>query len=240
MEKEENYGHIQENYREIKKIVSDTATKVGVDPETIKIIAVTKTHPVELINQATFAGIEYIGENRVQEAEEKIPLLNQPSPEFHFIGHLQRNKINKLLSLNPALIHSIDSISLAKSLNNSAKRIGRIQPILFQINTSGEESKSGFAPDYSELLEAVRQISQFSNVNIKGWMSISKLTDDATEIRECFVMLREIYERLQAEKIENCDMEILSMGMSGDYQIAIEEGANMLRIGSAIFGHREN
>jgi pyridoxal phosphate enzyme (YggS family) len=238
MDAYKNQDNIQDNYQLVLERISQKALNRGDSRERISVVAVTKSHSVEVINQGLKAGITRIGENRVQEAEEKLPFIDSPKPEFHFIGHLQTNKINKLLALQPTLIHSVDSVSLAKSLNNSSKGLNRVQPILIQVNTSDETSKSGFNADYAIISEAVHQISQLEFLKIKGLMTISKLTDIESEIRECFITLRNFFECLKKEQIDNTEFEYLSMGMSDDYLIAIEEGSNMVRLGSAIFGQR--
>ncbi|MBW6516734.1 MAG: YggS family pyridoxal phosphate-dependent enzyme [Candidatus Cloacimonetes bacterium] len=229
---------IETNYREILDNVSRAAERAGRDASEIKIVAVTKTHSPEVIDAGIRAGISIIGESKVQEAEKKLPQLKEKYQEFHFIGHLQKNKINKLLSLEPALIHSIDKISTAKALNNALEREDRQQKILIQINTSGEESKFGLPADQVIIKEFVRQVSLFERLEISGLMTIGKFTDDRKEIRQCFSLLRQYFESLKEETIPGVKMEILSMGMTEDYEIAVEEGATMLRIGTAIFGQR--
>jgi len=201
----------------------------------ITLIAVTKTHPVELIETALKAGITHIGENKVQEAMRKLPMLISKNYSFHFIGHLQSNKINQLLSLKPALIHSIDSVYLAQKLHLALGRTNRMQDILIQINASEEESKSGMG--FAEAEAAISEIACFSSLRIRGLMTIGKL-DEPEISRPLFRKMKELFEHLRESNLPGVRMDYLSMGMSHDYKIALEEGANMVRIGSAIFGER--
>ena len=228
---------IAENVAKINSRMKLAAEKADRNPKDIKLLAVTKTHPVHIIEQALKSGIKYIGENRLQDAEEKIPQLEGQFKEFHFIGHLQSNKIRKLMNLKPALIHSIDNLKTADKLNDYLTLYNLKQNILIQINTSAESSKFGIEPD--DAADFVRQAAKFSNLRIKGLMTIGKFTANEAEIRICFKMLHDIFEKIKKENISNVEMKYLSMGMSGDFEIAIEEGANIVRLGSAIFGARE-
>ncbi len=228
---------IVENIENVKYRIRKVAEKAGRDPKDIKLLAVTKTHPVEVIETALTSGIDLIGENRIQEAEKKIPQLEDKYKEFHFIGHLQSNKIKKLMPLKPALIHSIDKFSTARKLNDYLTLYNQQQDILIQVNTSAERSKFGIEPD--ETLEFVSKISRLTNLHIKGLMTIGKLTDDRDEIRECFRLLHHLSSEVAAAGISRLAMDYLSMGMTSDFEIAIEEGANIVRIGSAIFGARK-
>lgn len=227
---------IAQNIAEVKSRLKAAAERSGRNYSDIKLLAVTKTHPVSVIAEALSCGIKYIGENRIQEAGDKLPQLAEKYCEFHFIGHLQSNKIKKLMSLNPTLIHSIDKFSTARKLNDYLTLHDREQDILVQINTSGEASKFGIEP--KNTIEFVKQISELSNLNLKGLMTIGKLTDDQEEIRACFRLLRELSEEIKMEAVPNVEMKHLSMGMTSDFELAIEEGANIVRIGSAIFGYR--
>lgn len=229
---------IRENYSKVKEKVAEAAVKAGTGIDRIKIVAVTKSHPPEVIDAGLKAGISLIGENKVQEAEKKLPLLAEQYEEFHYIGHLQKNKINKLLKLQPALIHSIDKFKTAEVLNKSLEKEDRFQDILIQVNTSGEESKYGLPADYDTVKDLVYRISELERIKIKGLMTIGKFTEDEKEIRKCFSLLRHFFESFRSELPAGVKMEILSMGMSSDYLIAVEEGATMLRIGTAIFGER--
>jgi len=227
---------IAKNIEEINSRIKLAAEKAGRDPKEIQLLAVSKTQPVHKIEQALDSGLKYIGENRIQEAEEKIPQLEGKFKEFHFIGHMQSNKIKKLMKLNPTLIHSIDNLKTAKKLNDYLTLHNSQQDILIQINTSAETSKFGVEPNNT--VDFVQQISILPNLKIKGLMTIGKFTSNEIEIRACFKMLRELFEQIKKEKMPRVEMKFLSMGMTGDFEIAIEEGANIIRIGSAIFGTR--
>jgi len=227
---------IIENLKKINQRIKDVCIKKGISTDDIILLAVTKTHPVEKIEIALQNGISYIAENKVQDAEKKIPFLINPYKEFHFIGHLQSNKISKLIKLKPALIHSIDKLSTAVKLDDYLSRLGRIQNILIQVNTSGEESKFGIKP--GNTINFIREISKLENLKIKGLMTIGMFTDDEKITRNCFRKLKNLFEKIKESEINNVDMKFLSMGMSSDYEIALEEGANIIRLGSIIFGSR--
>lgn len=226
---------IARNLTEIKQRIMDAAKRSGRDFEEIKLLAVTKTHPTEKILEVINAGALCIGENKVQESLAKIPELEGKFEEFHFIGHLQTNKVKKIVALRPSLIHSVDSLHLAEKISSEAEKLGYNQDILLQVNTSGEESKFGVSPDKAfELAEAV---SKLEHVKVKGLMTIGKFTDNEEEIRASFRLLKEIGKQLA--NIESIEIKWYSMGMTHDFEIAIEEGSNLVRIGTAIFGVRE-
>ena len=220
---------------EVEQRIVKAAERSGRKRSDIKLLAVTKTHGLDVIKAALSAGIEYIGENKVQEAETKIPLLKGLYEEFHYIGHLQSNKINKLLSLNPALIHSVDNLHLAEKLNTRLAAINRIQDILLQVNTSGEESKFGVTPEAAA--ELAGKILEYDNLNLIGLMTIGRFTEDEMELRASFSLLRSLKEQLSKEYSE-LELKWLSMGMSNDFEIAVDEGANLLRLGTVFFGAR--
>ncbi|KQC03896.1 MAG: hypothetical protein APR54_02225 [Candidatus Cloacimonas sp. SDB] len=228
--------NFKKNYDAIKNRIKYTCESIGRDPTEVQILAVTKTVSVENIDLALKSGISLIGENKVQEAEAKLPLLQEKYREFHFIGHLQSNKINKLLPLKPDLIHSIDSLSTLKKLNHRLQELSRIQDVLLQVNTSGEYSKFGITPEETESF--LKQSQEFEHIRIKGLMTIGMFTTDVAVIRKCFRTLYELFHEIKTIDLANSEMKYLSMGMSNDYEIAIEEGANILRIGTAIFGTR--
>ena len=223
----ENIKHLQEN-------IADILSRLNRNDE-ITLVAVTKTHPVEIIETALQSGIEHIGENRVQEARRKIPFLQAPCKGFHFIGHLQSNKINQLLELKPFLIQSVHSLELAQKLHLALSRINRTQDILIQINSSEEFSKSGFS--FAEVKNAICQISTYSTLHIKGLMTIGMLADPELS-RPLFAQMKSLFEEIKTLRLPHMEMQYLSMGMSNDYVQALEEGSNMLRIGTAIFGER--
>ncbi len=227
---------MKERIDKLRIQINTIAERAGINPESIKLIAITKTRTPETIDSALKFGIEFVGENKVQEAEQKLPLLKEKYKEFHFVGHLQSNKIPKLMKLNPDLIHSIDKFSTAEKLNEYLSKKDKKQDILIQVNTSEEQSKFGIKPN--ETLAFIKKISSLSNLKIKGLMTIGIFSDNEEKIRKCFQILRKIFEKIKAEKIPNVEMKYLSMGMTNDFEIAIQEGANIIRIGTAIFGIR--
>lgn len=227
---------LYENIEKIRERVKKAAIKANRDPEDIKLLAVTKTRSIETIEEALSYNIEFIGENKVQEAEDKIPSLIGKFKEFHFIGHLQSNKINKIMKLKPTLIHSIDKYSTANKLNNYLKQNSITQDILIEVNTSNEESKFGITSD--EAIPLVKAIGKLENIRIKGLMTISMFTHNEIIIRNSFIKLRKLFDEIKVAEIPNVEMKYLSMGMTNDFEIAIEEGANIIRIGTAIFGAR--
>jgi len=226
---------IVKNIETIHRDIEKRLKALGREGETITLVAVTKTYPVDAIEEALKAGISHFGENKVQEAMRKLPLISVPYEGFHFIGHLQSNKINQLLSLKPALIHSVDSVYIAQKLHLALGRSNRYQDVLIQVNISEEESKSGVS--FNNAIKSIEEISRFSTLAIRGLMTIGKL--DAPEVsRPLFARMKQLFDKIKALDIPNVQMDYLSMGMSHDYYIALEEGSNMLRIGSAIFGQR--
>jgi PLP dependent protein len=226
---------IRDRLEIVEERITKSAERAGTDPSQIKLLAVTKTHSVEIIREALAAGLVNIGENRIQEAEIKIPALKGSYKEFHYIGHLQANKINRLLALQPEMIHSIDNISIVEKLNNRLIAQNRTQEILLQVNTSGEVSKFGIAPQAA--METAGKIKEYSNIQLRGLMTIGKFTDNEQELRTSFRLLRELKEQISSLYPE-LDLKWLSMGMSNDFEIAIEEGSNLLRLGTVLFGLR--
>lgn len=213
-------------YNQIKEHVEHIAKECNRDPDTITIIAVSKGHPFSEIQRAYEAGCRNFGENRIGEAEEKWSLI--PSDvNRHFIGSLQKNKVRKVLGLN-SLIHSVDSLELAEKFSVSSVENNKISSILLQANTSGEYSKHGLSPEQWE--EVYEQALRLPGIKIEGWMTMAPLVEDQSIIHSCFAALRKLNEKLGP-------LPHLSMGMSHDYPIAIQEGATLLRIGTAIFGN---
>jgi len=221
------------NYRQIIKNIADAAEKSGRKFEDITLLAATKTVETDVINHAISSGISYIGENRVQEFlskyDEYLPVHK------HFIGHLQTNKVKDVID-KVELIHSVDSLRLAQEISKQAVKRDKKVDILLEINIGNETSKSGFA--YDEALEAVRKISKLPNIFVKGLMAIPPVCDTPEQNRPYFKKMKKLFIDIDSKKIDNSSMEILSMGMSDDYEIAIAEGANMVRLGTALFGRR--
>lgn len=229
------YEYIRKNWHEIKKNVLNKALSCGRRPEEIKVIAVSKTHRPEKIEAALNAGIELFGENYVQELTAKYEYLSNKGlkPKWHFIGHLQTNKVKYIVPFID-VIHTVDSIKLANEIEKWADKNNRIIDILVQVNTSGEDSKYGCEPEETEVL--VKSILLLKHMRIKGLMTIGTFSDDETVIRSEFQLLRNLM--LEINKNLSIELTELSMGMTHDYEIAIEEGATYLRIGTAIFGAR--
>ncbi|GAB4363912.1 MAG: YggS family pyridoxal phosphate-dependent enzyme [Calditrichia bacterium] len=226
---------IAENLKRVQERIASAAHRVGRAPEEIKLVGVTKTVEPQRINAAIKAGLTAIGENRIQEAREKYP---QVLPvEWHMVGHLQTNKVKYAVKMFD-MIQSVDSVHLAEEINNRCEGLNKPMPVLIEVNTSGEESKYGCKP--SETIELVSKIKDLPFLSIRGLMTIGLFSDDPGEVRPCFQKLRELAEQIKALQMPEVRMDILSMGMSADFEWAIEEGSNMVRIGTAIFGERPN
>lgn len=222
---------INERVQIVEANIRAACKKTGRNREEITLIAVTKRIDESIINEAISLGIDQIGENKVQEYLRKKSQL-QPHA-FHLIGHLQTNKVKQIIH-DVAMIHSVDSIHLAEEISTRAKAIERVIPILLEVNTSAEESKYGIQPN--DLLPMIPQIRRLENVNLLGLMTLAAYEEDAEKVRPSFVMLRKMKEAIEMNY--HCALPHLSMGMSNDYPVAIEEGATMIRIGTAIFGAR--
>jgi len=222
------------NLERLRLNIQEACKSAGRSPSEITLVAVTKTFPVEAIEQAIALGIDVIGENRIQEAAEKYQQIG-PKVQWHLIGHLQSNKAKKAVELF-SLIHSVDSTELALEVGRRAVQASKLQDILIEVNTSGESQKYGFEPE--QVREALGKIKDIGGVKVQGLMTVGPLTDDTAAVRRSFRQLRSLFDELKARAIPNIEMKHLSMGMSGDYRIAIEEGSNMIRVGSAIFGSR--
>ena len=222
-----------ENFKEIVENIKTAALKSGRNPEEIMLLAATKTVDVDVVNYAIDKGIDYIGENRVQEFLSKYDYYNPVN--MHFIGHLQTNKVKDIID-KVSLIHSVDSYRLAEEISRQAVKRGIKMDVLLEINIGNEESKSGFR--YDEVFDAVEKISKFDGLSIRGLMAIPPICENSEQNRPYFAKMRKLFIDIGAKKIDNSSMDILSMGMSDDYTVAIEEGANMVRLGTALFGRR--
>ncbi len=222
---------IIDNYKQIKEDIEKIAASAGRNEE-IKIVAVSKTFPASMVQEAIDSGINLIGENKVQEAKGKAAEL-KGSFSLHLVGHLQSNKARDAVRLFD-LIHSLDKSGTAERVNEEAGRINKIQKILVQVNTSGEETKSGAEP--ADTAKLCSEILKLKNIELLGLMTIGPLTDDAARIGKSFGMLRDLLAEINTKL--GISMRELSMGMTSDYAIAVREGATMVRIGSAIFGNR--
>lgn len=222
-----------DRYQQIVDQVNELCIKAGRKPEDVSVIAVSKTVDANIIQNAIDAGITLLGESRIQEAARKIPLL-EGEFRLHMVGHLQSNKSRDAVKLFD-LIHSIDKISTAEKVGGEALNAGKIQDILLQINSSGEEQKAGVEPE--KAVETAAALFQIEGIRLRGLMTIGPNTDDTVIIRKSFAMVKKLLEKINDEF--NYKLDILSMGMSSDYPVAIEEGATLLRIGTAIFGERD-
>jgi pyridoxal phosphate enzyme (YggS family) len=226
---------IKTRLKHVKDQISETAVACGRDPETVKLVAVSKTVPTDRILAAIRAGVTDLGENYVQEAREKIEALREENVSWHFIGHLQSNKAKYVVRLFE-LIHSIDSLKLAKELNKRASALGKVQKILVQVNISGEATKSGIETE--QAVRLVRDTAPLENISIQGLMTMPPFFNAPEKVRPYFKALKNLQDLIRDEAIANVHMTELSMGMSGDFAAAIEEGATLVRVGTAIFGER--
>ncbi|HHW46783.1 MAG TPA: YggS family pyridoxal phosphate-dependent enzyme [Clostridiales bacterium] len=223
-----------ENFKAITERIDIAAQSVGKKPDDIILLAATKTVDVEVINHAISKGIKYIGENRVQEFLDKFDRLQ--SCHRHFIGHLQTNKVKYIID-KVEMIESVDSVKLANQIAKYCRRIGKTMDILLEVNIGKEQSKSGF---YAEQLEeAVEKISKIEGICIRGLMTIPPICEDRNQTRRYFEQMYKLFIDIRGKKIDNSNINLLSMGMSDDFDIAIQEGANIVRIGSALFGKRD-
>ena len=222
-----------ENYNRIRQNIDAAAIAAGKSPEDIILLAATKTVDVSVINHAISSGIAYIGENRVQELLSKYDYLL--SVHNHFIGHLQTNKVKDIIN-RVELIHSVDSYRLAEEISKQALKNNKVMDILLEINIGDEDSKSCFG--YDEAEAAVEKIARLEGVHIKGLMAIPPICENSEQNRPYFAKMKKLFIDIGNKKIDNSSMDILSMGMSDDYEIAISEGANMVRLGTALFGRR--
>ncbi len=226
---------ISEQLEYIQSRIDTACFKSGRNPEDVKLLLATKTVEPELIRQGFTAGMNYVGENKVQELKRKHPLLKDQQVAFHFIGHLQSNKIRDVLQYADC-IQSVDRLSLAEALDRQLQKQGRSMDILMQVNTSYEESKFGVHP--GQAIALAKELSKFSTLKIKGLMTIGLFSAYTEQVRKCFHLLACLKEQIAALSLPNMEMKELSMGMSGDFETAIEEGATMVRIGTALFGQR--
>jgi len=224
---------IQGNLDVVRKRIVDAACRAGRDPAEIKLVAVTKTVPLAGIKEVLSCGVNALGENRVQEFLIKHSHLPR-GPEWHFIGRLQTNKVKKIIG-RTALIHSLDRRSLAQTISKAACNSGTVARVLVQVNVAGEETKTGLPPE--EVPEFAVEAGRLPGLEVCGLMTIAPVCSDPEEVRPYFKQLRELARRLQA-RFPELRMNYLSMGMTGDFEVAVEEGTNILRIGTAIFGER--
>ena len=228
--------NLKDNVERVKERIVDAQQLSGIKTP-VKIVAITKTHPASIISDVIDVGLDTIGENRIQEAEEKFSLIAEVLPKVtkRLVGHLQSNKINKTLNIFDT-IDSVDSLKLARKIGNKVKSLDRTIPILLEINTSREDAKSGFNPNNIDDMLACFEIR---GIEPRGLMTVGPLTSDIKRIREAFISLRELHNLIKNQHSKKLEQFTeLSMGMSGDFEIAVEEGATMVRLGTALFGQR--
>ncbi len=230
---------LSENIVAIHERIAAAARRAGRSPSEIALMAVTKTHPPERIREAYTAGLRLFGENRVQEfAGKAAALADLPDAEWHMIGHLQTNKAAKTAELFSA-VDSVDSLKLAEKLDAAARNLGKTVAVLIEINVGGEAAKSGVSPVSPELDELFSAAPRLEALRFRGLMTVPPFTDDPEDARPYFRKLRELRDTIAGRKLPNVGMDVLSMGMSHDFEVAIEEGSTCVRVGTAIFGERE-
>jgi pyridoxal phosphate enzyme (YggS family) len=227
---------IADNVARVRERIAAACARAGRSPNDVRLMAVSKTHPASAIREAFAAGVTLFGENRVQEFAEKNAELAEIGAEFHLIGHLQSNKAAKAAELFGA-VDSVDSLKLAERLNAAAEKLGKTLPILLEVNVGDEEAKSGFAPDSDELRALLTKTTDLRHLQVRGLMTIPPHTEDPNGARPYFQTLRTLRERLE-KNFPQLKLSELSMGMSHDYEVAIEEGSTCVRVGTAIFGER--
>lgn len=231
----DEFDYIRGNLDTVMEKIEKAAKKSGRSAGDIKVVAVTKTVESERILKIIDEGIPDLGENRVQELTKKYDIIDKEC-NWHLIGHLQTNKVKYVVD-KVKLIHSVDRIDLAREIHKRAQNKGINVNVLVQVNVSGEESKFGISTEHAK--DLIREISLLSNIKVKGLMTIAPYTENSESVRYVFSKLRDLSIDIQKEKLDNISMDILSMGMSNDFEVAIEEGANMVRIGTALFGKRD-
>ncbi|MGG5578720.1 YggS family pyridoxal phosphate-dependent enzyme [Myroides sp. C15-4] len=229
-------SHIPENLALILQRIERACIANNRDPQDVRLLLATKTVPADRIRLAIAAGQTLIGENKIQEIKEKYHDLVDLKPINHFIGHLQTNKIKDILKYDVTCIHSVDRLDLASKLHQRLTLENKKIEVLIQVNTSQEESKFGVAPE--EALALIQEVAQFDTLRIKGLMTIGLFSADEAQIRPCFKLLKSIQQQAIQLNLPQVEMKELSMGMSGDLEIAIAEGATIVRVGTAIFGER--
>jgi len=226
--------NIGKNIEDVMRRIETAAVKSGRSKEDIKIIVVTKTIGTDMISKVLDENITELGENRVQELLEKYSEIKKPC-NWHMIGHLQKNKVKYIID-KVVMIHSVDSYELAAEIQKQAQKAGVVMDVLVEVNIAAEESKFGVAPD--DVQEFVEKISVFPNIRVKGLMTVAPFVQNPEEIRHVFKEIYNIFVDIRLKSVDNVDMDCISAGMSNDFEVAIEEGANMVRIGTSIFGKR--
>lgn len=227
---------IKENIDHITKKIENTCKKIGRDPKDITVIAVSKTVESERAREAVEAGINNLGENRVQELIKKYDELKDINIKWHMIGHLQKNKVKYIID-KTVLIHSVESISLAEEINKRAEKNNLTANVLIELNIGEEESKFGINEE--NVYDFIISMEQFENIKVLGLMTVAPFCENPEDVRWVFKKMKNIYKEISTMNLRNTEMKYLSMGMTNDFEIAIEEGSNIIRIGTAIFGARK-
>jgi PLP dependent protein len=227
--------NVAANYQNIRARIGEAAARVGRDPNSVKLLAAAKSQSLEAISAAIAGGVALIGENYVQEAQEKKARLSEPA-EWHMIGHLQRNKAKLAVQLFD-LIESLDGIALARELDKEGRSRGKRVRVFVEVNVAGEESKSGIAK--SAVASLMEEVAELSHLRIEGLMTVPPFRENLEDVRPYFRELRELKDQLNAVGLPNVELKELSMGMTHDYTVAIEEGATIVRVGTALFGPRK-
>lgn len=225
---------ITENLEQVRKNIDEACRMAGRDPKEVTLIAVSKTKPVSMLKEAYDAGARCFGENKVQEIMNKHPQLPEDI-QWHMIGHLQRNKVKYIVD-KVSMIHSVDSLRLAQTIEQEAAKHNVCVPVLLEVNVAQEESKFGLKMD--EVLPLIETIADFPHIKVQGLMTIAPYVENAEDNRDFFRQLKKLSVDIEAKNINNVSMSVLSMGMTGDYQVAVQEGATMVRVGTGIFGER--
>lgn len=225
---------ITENLEQVRKNIDEACRMAGRDPKEVTLIAVSKTKPVSMLREAYDAGARCFGENKVQEIMDKHPQLPEDI-QWHMIGHLQRNKVKYIVD-KVSMIHSVDSLRLAQTIEQEAAKHNICVPVLLEVNVAQEESKFGLKMD--EVLPLIETIADFPHIKVQGLMTIAPYVENAEDNRDFFRQLKKLSVDIEAKNINNVSMSVLSMGMTGDYQVAVQEGATMVRVGTGIFGER--
>lgn len=225
---------ITENLEQVRKNIDEACRMAGRDPKEVTLIAVSKTKPVSMLKEAYDAGARCFGENKVQEIMDKHPQLPEDI-QWHMIGHLQRNKVKYIVD-KVSMIHSVDSLRLAQTIEQEAAKHNICVPVLLEVNVAQEESKFGLKMD--EVLPLIETIADFPHIKVQGLMTIAPYVENAEDNRDFFRQLKKLSVDIEAKNINNVSMSVLSMGMTGDYQVAVQEGATMVRVGTGIFGER--
>lgn len=227
---------IKENFSQLEKRIKEACFRVGRDPSEVSLLPISKTKPSEMIREAASLGYKKFGENKILEAEQKSIELKNLDLRWSIVGHVQTNKVKNLVRF-ASEVQSLDSLRLAEELDKRLLKLGRSIDVLIQVNTSHEEQKSGLLPE--EVLTFSNQLKNFSTLNVKGLMTLALFTSEESLVRPCFQNLKNLQEKLRQESVLNTDWSALSMGMSGDFEMAIEEGATEVRVGQSLFGLRD-